>query len=238
MSRRPITIRQLSKLIVTPEADLVSRLQQVGANVSNARQVVPFSVLLDALSGKEVARLSARGINLAETVWRPAKGLQIVTTDDIPSPPNVRLRRQETDEPLTSDRVVIAQGHKAEQQRVAECVQSLGLQALVLNDENGNLSVIEQFDSLPAVAFAVLLFCPEPRAAVARRPMQRFLFQLGFIVARMGVRRVAVLGSPRAKAPADLSPLRWIVLDKRGTWSRYLFREFFECGLPVSSAPV
>lgn len=142
-------------------------------------------------------------------------------------------------------KVFIAHGHdNATRETVATFLLSIGIKPIVLFDEvDGGDTIIEKLERCcREAAFAFILLTPddygypkENPTAIKSRARQNVIFELGYLVARLGRRRVRVLYQQGVEIPTNFLGVVYINMDDAGKWRSYLTRELKDAGIPMAS---
>jgi hypothetical protein len=154
-----------------------------------------------------------------------------------PSPPIVPKPS-----PLPGGHILLIHGRDAgAKESVLKFIGQLGLRALILQEQpNGGRSIAERFGELSHTQFAIILFTPD-EIAVSRdkskekqvRVSQHVMFEFGYVVAKLGNRRVCVLYDEGVEIPSEVSGVVSIPMDFRGGWRLLVAREFKQAGVDV-----
>ena len=176
------------------------------------------------------------------------KGAYLCTEKFLPPTENSPLHSQ----PTTSAsgnlgrRILVVSGTDEEMnQAVNGALTKLSLVPVVLCEEpSQGKKIVENFGRDYAdVAFAVVLLSPDDfgyaknEAATKRklRPRQDVIFELGFLLGRLGKGNVLVFFRECAnfETPADFEGIKFTAFDDRDSWKLALIRELSNCGLTV-----
>ncbi|HEV7240915.1 MAG TPA: nucleotide-binding protein [Thermoanaerobaculia bacterium] len=142
-------------------------------------------------------------------------------------------------------RIFIVHGHNHESRlETARLLEHLGLHPIILQEQvNAGRTLIEKFeDSATASGFAVILLTPDDRGrpATARRSCQRarqnVIFELGYLIAKLGRSRVCALYVPGVELPSDLLGFAHVELDVAGAWKTALAKELQAAGVQINAA--
>ena len=141
--------------------------------------------------------------------------------------------------------VFVVHGHDEKRvQEVARVIEKLGLNPIVLREQpNGGRTIIEKFEALSDVDFAVVLMTADDvgRSKMAApekynsRARQNVILELGYFVGRLGRSRVAVLKESDVEEPSDIHGVVYTALDHHGAWKYDLVRELKQAGYKVSA---
>jgi hypothetical protein len=159
------------------------------------------------------------------------------TTRNEPPPPIVPKPS-----PPTGGPILLIHGRDAgAKDSVLKFIGQLGLRALTLaGQSNGGRSIVERFGEISNTQFAIILFTPD-EIAVSRerakekqvRVSQHVMFEFGYVVAKLGHRRVCALYDEGVQIPPEVSGIAAIPMDFRGGWRLLVAREFKQAGLDV-----
>jgi predicted nucleotide-binding protein len=159
------------------------------------------------------------------------------STRNEPSPPIVPKLP-----PPTGGPILLIHGRDAgAKESVLKFIGQLGLRALTFQEEpNGGRSIVEKFGELSNSQFAIILFTPD-EIAVSRdrskekqvRVSQHVMFEFGYVVAKLGHRRVCALYDEGVEIPPEASGITAIPMDFRGGWRLLVAREFKQAGVDV-----
>jgi predicted nucleotide-binding protein len=139
--------------------------------------------------------------------------------------------------------VLLIYGNDLEaKQVVAGYVESLGLQALPLNEDSFSTVDILATET----TFVIILLTPDDMVAPASdpqltrfRPGQNIIYEFGFFHGKLGPRRVCALfksnGEMELELPAALLRGACVRLDPAGEWKGWLARQMREAGLIIKS---
>lgn len=156
---------------------------------------------------------------------------------DEPLPPIVP-----TPPPLTEGPILLIHGRDADaKESVLKFIGQLGLRALTFEEQpNGGRSIVERFREVMNPPFAIILFTPD-EIAVSRdkskkrqiRVSQHVIFEFGYVVAKLGHRRVCALYEEGVEIPSEVSGVASIPMDFRGGWRLLVAKELKQAGVNV-----
>ena len=152
-----------------------------------------------------------------------------------------------TSSPRTlSSRIIVVSGADNEmKQALAGALTKLSLMPVVMCEEpSQGKKIVENFiRDYSDVGFAVVLLSPDDfvyaknEAATKRklRPQQNVVFELGFLLGKLGKDNVLVFFREFAnfEIPQNFEGLKVTAFDDRGSWKLALIRELSKCGLVV-----
>jgi predicted nucleotide-binding protein len=125
---------------------------------------------------------------------------------------------------------------------IARFVEKLGPKVVILHEQaNEGRTVIEKFEDHADVPFAIVLMTGDDRGGlngddIAKqqvRARQNVVFELGYFLAKLGRRYVAVVHEENVELPSDYSGVVYLPLDAAGAWRWGLAREIRAAGLQV-----
>gem|GEM_PF-6778401 len=142
------------------------------------------------------------------------------------------------------DRIFVVHGHNVKiKETVARFIEKVGLAAIILHEQpNEGRTIIEKFESLSEVDYAVVLFTADDEGgakdnsagtSLEARARQNVVFELGFFTAKLGRSRVSVLYEEGVAIPSDFSGILYIPIDQSGFWKFSLAKEFKTAGLHI-----
>lgn len=141
----------------------------------------------------------------------------------------------------TGIKIYVVHGHGCSfVEPVVKFLRSLGLYPILLHDASRtDRSLVERFENFGSKAYALFLVSGEagvstqgPKGTV-RRPDPQLVFQLGYLVGKLGRRFVSVIHEEDLDAPAELSSLFAIPLDQIGMWKYGLIRDLEAAGFDL-----
>lgn len=126
---------------------------------------------------------------------------------------------------------------------VERFIYDVGLKPIVLEDEpNVGMTVIEKYEKHAAAAYGIAILSPDdvgclkdhaPDALMARA-RQNVIFELGYMFARIGRNRVAVLlPDLSVEKPSNIEGIVWIAFDSGGGWKPKLRKELLAAGFQL-----
>ncbi len=142
-------------------------------------------------------------------------------------------------------KVFVAHGHALSARDIlSEFLESVGLKPIILLEEaDRGDTIIEKFERHCQEAdFAIALFTPddfgyskENPTELKPRARQNVIFELGYLLAKLGRRRVRVLYAHGVEIPTNVLGFLYIESDDAGKWKAKLLRELKDAGLPVTA---
>jgi len=142
---------------------------------------------------------------------------------------------------LPLSKVFIVHGHDTETlEQIREFLLGIEIKPIILFEEaDQGDTIIEKLERCCREAdFAIVLFTPddfgyskENLTEVRPRARQNVIFELGFMVARLGRRRVRVLYQHGVEIPTDFMGVLYVEMDTSGKWRANLMRELEDTGI-------
>jgi predicted nucleotide-binding protein len=191
---------------------------------------------------REALRPQLDGLPVAVDFIMKAEGVPALlsTVEDVLK--TVAVQKQGTQ---PQPKVFIAHGHDSEaRETVSAFLKDIGIKPIILFEEaDRGETIIEKLERCCQEAdFAIVLFTPDdfgypkedPRQ-LKPRARQNVVFELGYMTARLGRRRVRMLYQPDVEIPTNFLSVLYIEMDKSGKWKTYLERELKDAGIPVQA---
>jgi len=142
-----------------------------------------------------------------------------------------------------SNRVFVVHGRdEAAKQAAARCLEGLGLEPVILQEQpSQGRTIIEKFEDYAGkVGFAVILGTPDDFGGLADEPdnrqprmRQNVVFELGYFTHALGRNRVCVLLKGDVERPSDYDGVVYIPMDDGEGWKLTLGRELRAAGFDV-----
>ncbi|MBK8096066.1 MAG: nucleotide-binding protein [Planctomycetes bacterium] len=160
----------------------------------------------------------------------------LTTSAKAPPAPRAREAKVAVPGPL-----LLLQGQHALAPQVAEFLGSLGLQAIVIDGHEDHGAKVLAAPSAGSAPYAVVVLAPDEiggaagsaRSKLLPRASQDAVFALGFLVGRLGTKRVCALLLEDVGAPSGHSGLLAFDVDAAGAWRMTLTKELQGAGLVV-----
>lgn len=142
--------------------------------------------------------------------------------------------------------VFIVHGHdEIAKYEMADELKGLGCEPVILHEQaSGGMTIIEKIEHYSNVGFAVVLYTPCDKALVGRamdkmevraRARQNVVFEHGFLIGKLGRRRVTAFVRNEVETPSDISGVVYVPMDEKGEWKKALLTEMKAAGyLPKS----
>ena len=143
-------------------------------------------------------------------------------------------------------KVFIAHGHDSVvREIISDFLRETGIKPIILFEEaDRGETIIEKLERCCQEAdFAIVLFTPDDFGYPKENPQnlkprarQNVVFELGYMAARLGRRRVRVLYQHDVEIPTNFMGVLYIEMDAAGKWKNYLERELKDAGVPVKAS--
>ncbi len=139
-------------------------------------------------------------------------------------------------------RVFVVHGHdNGTKEMVARFLSKLRLEPIILHERsNEGRTIIEKFEGLSEVDFAVVICTPddlgyEVNAPPNPRPRarQNVIFELGFFIGKLGRQRVCVLYTGDIELPSDYQGVIYTPIDQNGAWRFAVASEMKSVGISI-----
>ncbi len=143
---------------------------------------------------------------------------------------------------LSGGDILLVHGRdEATKESLLEFLEKLGLHPLVLHEQpDGGRSLIEKSEEFSNILFAIILITPDDIAAPRHKPKetqvrvsQNVIFELGYLMGKLGRRRVCALYKEGVEIPSDYSGTVYIPMDSRGAWRLLIAKEVKQAGIEV-----
>lgn len=148
---------------------------------------------------------------------------------------------------LNNNHVFIVHGRdEATKYQVSTFISSLGLIPIILHEQaNMGKTIIEKIETYTNVGFAVVLYTPCDVGAVVEqngnympnnikyRARQNVVLEHGYLMAKLGRKRVTALVKGSIETPNDISGVVYLNFDNSGNWQQELKREIIASGISI-----
>ncbi len=143
---------------------------------------------------------------------------------------------------LGTDIFVVHGRDEAAKESVARFIEKLDLAAIILHEKpSAGRTIIEKFeDESSSVGYAVVLLTPDDIGGPADEPedlkpraRQNVIFELGFLLGRLGRDRVCALHKNDIDIPSDYEGVVYTPMDSGGGWRLKLAKEIKHAGIDV-----
>lgn len=141
-----------------------------------------------------------------------------------------------------NNKVFIVHGRdNAAREEVARFVEKFGLKAVILNEQaNLGKTLIEKIEEYTDVGFAVVLYTPCDQGGLNKeklnlqpRARQNVVFEHGYLLARLGRKRVCALRKKDVEVPSDMNGIVYVEYQDNGDWKLKLAQEMKKADLAV-----
>jgi predicted nucleotide-binding protein len=138
--------------------------------------------------------------------------------------------------------ILFIYGHdEAKKESVLKFIEKVGLQSLSLHEQpNGSRSIMERFGEFSNINFAIILVTPgeptPPEDKLRERKSwvsQNVIFELGYLVGKLGLGRVCALYQEGMEIPLDYSDIVCVPMDSRGRWRLLVAKEIKQAGIEI-----
>ena len=139
-----------------------------------------------------------------------------------------------------SNKVFVVHGRdEGAKQQAARTLEKLGLEPIILHEQpNRGKTIVEKFeDAAESAGFAVVLLTGDDEGrlrgdgdAPKLRARQNVIFELGYLSAKLGRRRVCALVEDGVETPSDYDGVVYVPLDDNGAWQWRLAKELRAAG--------
>jgi predicted nucleotide-binding protein len=124
---------------------------------------------------------------------------------------------------------------------VARFIEKLGLKAIILHEQvNSGQTIIEKFEEHSNVGYAIVLYTPcdvgskkGEEANLQMRARQNVVFEHGYLIAKLGRRKVSALVKGKIELPNDISGVVYITMDDHKAWKIEIAKELRNVGYTV-----
>ncbi len=139
-------------------------------------------------------------------------------------------------------KVFVVHGHDNEtKEAVARVIQTLGLEAIILNEKsNQGKTIIEKLEHYGDVGYAVVLLTPcdigkaQEETEFVPRARQNVIAELGYFIGRLGRNRVSIIHRTNVDIPSDFKGLGYISYNN-SSWKFDLARELKSAGYNIDA---
>ncbi len=125
--------------------------------------------------------------------------------------------------------------------KVARLLEKLSLQPILLKENvSSNLTIIEKIEEYSNVGFGVVLYTPcdiggkqKEQLELKARPRQNVIFEHGYLIGKIGRKKVSLLKKGEVEIPNDVSGLIYTKMDLAGAWKYQLAKEIKQAGYDI-----
>lgn len=148
--------------------------------------------------------------------------------------PNSKIKdtKKQNNMDLLHNEIFIVHGHDdSAKYEVARFVEKIGLNAIILHEQiNSGKTIIEKIEQYTNVVFSLVLLTPDDlmvdsKSLPIKRARQNVIFELGYLMAKLGRQRICALVKDNVEIPSDISGVVYIPYDKDGAWKIKVAKE-------------
>ena len=141
-----------------------------------------------------------------------------------------------------NNKIFIVHGRDNEaKQEVARFIQNIGFEPIILHEQsNSGMTIIEKIEKFTNVGFGIILYTPCDRGyeknspnEIKSRARQNVVFEHGFLISKLGRKRVCALVKGDIEKPNDISGIVYIPFDDNEGWKISLAKEMKSAGYEV-----
>lgn len=141
---------------------------------------------------------------------------------------------------LSNNKIFIVHGHEEGMKyKVARFIESLNLEAIILDEQpNMGRTIIEKIEEHSDVSYAIILYSPCDIGGIdsdhlSHRARQNVVFEHGFMVGKLGRKRVCALVKNDIEIPSDIDGIIYIPMN--ANWEFDLIRELKSSGFKIDT---
>ena len=143
--------------------------------------------------------------------------------------------------PNNGKRVFVVHGHdEGKLLQVKDFIRDLQLEPIILKEQaSSGMTIIEKIEAYTDVVYGVVLYTAcdlgmaKEEKELKKRARQNVVFEHGYLINKLGRKRVAALVEEGVETPGDLSGVVYISLDTENGWKISLIKEMKAAGLDV-----
>lgn len=157
------------------------------------------------------------------------------------TPPHISKKKKEKSNTVTK-KVFIVHGHDGQLKiETARFIEKLGFKAIILHEQaSGGKTIIEKIEACTNVGFAIVLYTPDDLGDLKEnitngdelkpRARQNVIFEHGYLIAKLGRKRVVPVVSGEIELPSDIKD---IVHVKNTEWKLAIAIEMKNMGYEI-----
>lgn len=153
---------------------------------------------------------------------------------------NISNNAVEENEVVDNKKVFLVHGRDdGVKYEVARFLEKLELEPIILHEQanNGN-TLIEKIEENTDVGFGIILYTPcdvggLSSSSLKPRARQNVIFEHGYLIGKLGRKKVAALVKPDVEHPSDISGIVYIQHDEQDGWKIALARELKSAGYAI-----
>lgn len=143
---------------------------------------------------------------------------------------------------INGDKVFIVHGHDSGlKNEVARFLEKLKLSPIILHEQpSAGETIIEKIERYSNVGFGIVLYTPCDKGCSAideanmkYRARQNVVFEHGYLVGKLGRKKVCALVKSDIEKPNDISGVVYISYDESGAWRIELAKELKAAGYNI-----
>jgi len=148
---------------------------------------------------------------------------------------------EKIEEELGNDVLIVHGSDEEAKKLAAQFVRNLGLNGIILHEmpDMGRL-FIESFEEHREIGFALVLLTHDDigdnsieKIELKPRAHQNVIFELGFLIGKLGWKRVCALYKGKLDLPAKHDGVFYVEMDKGGAWEKTLANDMRDSGLKI-----
>lgn len=154
--------------------------------------------------------------------------------------PATKTRRKSNK--FDNTKVFIVHGHdKTVKSEVAKFLLKIQLTPIILHEQaNSGQTIIEKIETNSDVGFGVVLYTAcdigqskNEAGKPNQRARQNVVFEHGYLIAKLGRKRVCALVNGNIEKPSDIDGVIYTVFDEHDAWHIKLVKELEACGYKI-----
>jgi predicted nucleotide-binding protein len=190
---------------------------------------------IDILNYKEhVKDITTTVFNTALSVILAKKipHTQIQSNTQVKTQPTIRAKAQTSDQAKVL--VVHGRDHVAKNS-VVKYLESLGISVIIVHEQiRGEKTIIDKIEENLNIGFAIVIYTPtsfeqQPRAH------QNIAFEHGYLIAKLGRRKVSALVKDNTEVPNYTNGVIYIPMDTINAWQIAISRELIRAGFTIDA---
>lgn len=143
---------------------------------------------------------------------------------------------------IDNKKVFLVHGRDGEaKSEVARFIQMIGLEPIILHEQaNNGSTLIEKIERNTDVGYGIILYTPCDVGGLSKdelkpRARQNVIFEHGYLLAKLGRKRVAALVKASVESPSDISGMVYIKHDDNNGWKFDLVKELMAVGYDIDT---
>lgn len=141
---------------------------------------------------------------------------------------------------IDNKKVFLVHGRDGEaKSEVARFIQMIGLEPIILHEQaNNGSTLIEKIERNTDVGYGIILYTPCDVGGLSEdklspRARQNVIFEHGYLIGKLGRKKVVALVKPNVEHPSDISGIVYIPHDNHDGWKVALARELKSAGYNI-----